>query len=37
MIASAEAQGLEEDLASVEASLGDLVAAKESKALAGKT
>ena len=33
----AEAQELEEDLASVEASLGDLVGAEEAEVMAGKT
>jgi hypothetical protein len=37
MIASAEAQGLEEDLASIEASVGDLVGAEEAEVMAGKT
>jgi hypothetical protein len=37
MIASAEAQGLEEDLAIVEASVGDLVEAEEVEVMAGKT
>ena len=37
MIASAEAWELEEDLAGVEASIGDLIGAEETKAMAGKT
>ena len=37
MVAIAEAQELEEDLAGVEASLGDLVGAKEAEVMAGKT
>jgi len=37
MIASVEAQELEEDLAGVEASIGDLIGAEETKAMARKT
>jgi hypothetical protein len=37
MLARALAQDLEEDLASVEASIGDLVGASEGKGMAGKT
>jgi hypothetical protein len=37
MVASVEAQGLEEDLASVEASVGDLIEAEEAGLMAGKT
>ena len=37
MVAIAEAQELEEDLAGVEASIGDLVGAEEAEAMAGKT
>ena len=37
MIASAEAQELEEVLAGVEASIGDLIGAEEAEAMAGKT
>ena len=37
MVAIAEAQELEEDLAGVEASLGDLVGAEEVEVMAGKT
>ena len=37
MVAIAEAQELEEDLAGVEASIGDLVGAKEAEAMAEKT
>ena len=37
MVAIAEAQELEEDLAGVEASIGDLVGAEEVEAMASKT
>ena len=37
MIASAEAQEFEEDLAGVEASVGDLIGAEEVEAMARKT
>ena len=37
MVAIAEAQELEEDLAGVDASLGDLVGAEEAKVMASKT
>jgi hypothetical protein len=37
MVAIAEAQELEEDLAGVEASISDLVGAKEAEAMARKT
>ena len=37
MIVSAEAPELEEDLAGVEASVGDLIGAEETEAMAGKT
>jgi hypothetical protein len=37
MLASALAQDLEEDLASMEASIGDLVGASEGEGMAGKT
>jgi hypothetical protein len=37
MVAVAEAQELEEDLGSVEASVGDLVGVAEAEVMAGKT
>ena len=37
MVASAKAQELVEDLASVEASVGDVIGAKEAGLMAGKT
>ena len=37
MITSAEARELEEDLVGVEASIGDLIGAEETEAMAGKT
>jgi hypothetical protein len=37
MLASALAQDLEEDLASMEASVGDLVGASEGEGMAGRT
>ena len=37
MIASAEAQELEEDLARTDASVGDLIGAEEAEAMAEKT
>ena len=37
MIASAEARELEEDLAGVEASIGDFIGAEEIEAMAEKT
>ena len=37
MIASVEARELEEDLAGVEASVGDLIGAEETEAMAEKT
>jgi hypothetical protein len=37
MVASVAVQELEEDLTSVNASIGDLVGAREAEAMAGKT